>query len=119
MLNAQRQQLFAGRYLRQEPLWRTIAETEIVDDALWLEALPAGLAVTGSGLARLRERLPAGVVVVDEAQWAPQAATAGRLGYLAYQSGQRDELWKLSPRYYRKSAAEEVWEAKHAGGTGL
>jgi hypothetical protein len=59
--------------------------------------------------------VPDGVVVVAASAWAPQAATVGRLGYLAYQAGRRDDLWQLVPHYYRKSAAEEIWEAKQEG----
>jgi len=116
VLNAQRQQLFAGQYRRHEPLWETVRDAEIVDIDAWLQSLAPGLAVIGCGLAKLRDRLPAGVVLVDEANWMPQAATVGRLGYLAYQSGKRDDLWKLSPQYYRKSAAEEVWESRKSDG---
>ncbi len=116
VLNAQRQQLFAGRYRRQETLWETVRDAEIVANETWLQSLSAGVAITGWGLAKLRDRLPAGVILVDEANWEPQAATVGRLGHLAYQSGRRDDLWKLSPQYYRKSAAEEVWESKKSGG---
>lgn len=116
VLSAQRQQLYAGRYRRHESGWETVRDTEIVDIEPWLRALATGPALTGGGLAKLRDRLPAGVLLVDEANWDPQAVTVGRLGYLAYQSGKRDDLWTITPQYYRKSAAEEVWEAKRASG---
>ncbi|MCY2994156.1 MAG: tRNA (adenosine(37)-N6)-threonylcarbamoyltransferase complex dimerization subunit type 1 TsaB [Planctomycetota bacterium] len=116
VLNAQRQQLFAGRYQRHESLWETVRDAEIVDNETWLQSLAAGLAVTGWGLAKLRDQLPTGIILVDEANWAPRAATVGRLGYIAYQSGRRDDLWGLCPQYYRKCAAEEVWESKKSSG---
>lgn len=115
VLDAQRQQLFAARFRPDGPRWATVRETEVVDQAQWLAALRPGWAVTGPGLERLREPLPPGVVVVDRAAWVPQAASVGRLGYLAYQAGTRDDLWTLTPQYYRPSAAEEVWEAKQRG----
>jgi tRNA A37 threonylcarbamoyladenosine modification protein TsaB len=116
VLNAQRQQLFAGTFRRGDPLWQTVRNTEIVDQEVWLRSLPRGLAVSGTGLAKLQTQLPPDVVLVDPCHWLPQAQTVGRLGYLAYQAGRRDDLWLLSPQYYRKSAAEEVWEAKQSAG---
>jgi hypothetical protein len=35
------------------------------------------------------------------------AATVGHLAWRAYQAGRRDDVWKLAPKYYRTSAAEE------------
>jgi hypothetical protein len=52
--------------------------------------------------------------MVDREHWIPQAATVGRVGHLEYCSGKRDDLWKLAPQYYRKSAAEEKFEATEA-----
>jgi tRNA threonylcarbamoyladenosine biosynthesis protein TsaB len=115
VLDAQRQQLFAAAYARQGERLDEVAATRIADHGPWLDALVPGTTVTGAGLTRLRERLPAGVVVVDERCWAPQATTVGRLAHLEYRSGKRDDLWKLVPRYYRKSAAEEKFEHTAGG----
>jgi tRNA threonylcarbamoyladenosine biosynthesis protein TsaB len=111
-LNAQRQQLFAATYRCRDLLWEAVRPTAIVDNSAWLQSLAPGVVVTGPALARLRQQLPGGVVVVEETCWLPRAATVGRLGYLTFQAGTRDDLWKLSPQYFRKSAAEEVWESK-------
>jgi hypothetical protein len=51
--------------------------------------------------------LPAGVQIIDRSLWTPMAATVGRIGFQHFQSGQRDDFWKLVPNYYRRSAAEE------------
>jgi len=51
--------------------------------------------------------IPADVGVVDESKWQPLAAAVGQLGWQEFQSGRRDDLWKLLPQYYRPSAAEE------------
>jgi tRNA threonylcarbamoyladenosine biosynthesis protein TsaB len=121
VIDAQRQQLFVGRFQRRIlnlphrpsfPSLVSVHDPQIIDQEDWLRSLAAPQAVTGPGLARLRSRMPNGIVVVGESAWRPQAATVGRLGYLAYQAGTRDDLWRLVPHYYRKSAAEEAWEAK-------
>ena len=46
--------------------------------------------------------------------WEPRAATVGQLAWRDYQSGKRDDLWKLVPNYHRQSAAEEKWEQRNA-----
>jgi tRNA threonylcarbamoyladenosine biosynthesis protein TsaB len=73
-----------------------------------------GAIVTGPGRARLLARLPPGVETLEERLWHPHAAIVGRLAVRYYAEGRRDDLWKLVPRYYRRSAAEEKWEARMA-----
>jgi hypothetical protein len=51
--------------------------------------------------------LPDGTEVLPEQLWQPVAASVGQLAWKKYQSGHRDDVWKLSPNYYRPSAAEE------------
>ncbi len=67
--------------------------------------------ITGPGLARLLDRLPPDAVAVDGKLWRPRAAVVGRLAARHYHQGRRDDLWKLVPHYYRRSAAEEKWDA--------
>jgi tRNA threonylcarbamoyladenosine biosynthesis protein TsaB len=110
VLNAQRQQVFVARFQHIDQEWTTVTPTSIVDNEAFLASLDARVSVTGTGLARLRDRLPDGVHAVDPSLWAPQAATVGILGYHDTQSGRRDDLWKLTPEYFRKSAAEEKLE---------
>jgi tRNA threonylcarbamoyladenosine biosynthesis protein TsaB len=115
VLDAQRQQLFAADFHRQDDYLAEASGTRIVDIAEWLAGLSADTAVSGPGLARLRERIPAEVAVVDASCWTPQAATVGRVAYLEYQSGKRHDLWTLNPLYYRSSAAEEKLRDKPKG----
>ena len=112
VMDAQRGQLFAARFRRREGDWEAIVETHIVDNERWLQSLTPDAAVTGPGLAKLRDRLPDGIVVVDDDHWTLEAATVGRVGYLEFRSGKRDDLWALAPEYFRKSAAEEKFEAR-------
>ena len=105
--DAQRQQLFIARFRRIGDQVAPLASPEILDGQQWLESLEAGRLVTGPGLSRLVGRLPAGVRSTPPDNWLPRAATLGRIGYFEYQRGRRDDLWKLAPVYYRKSAAEE------------
>jgi hypothetical protein len=70
--------------------------------------------VTGPGLVRVLDRVPPGVKVLDQTFWHPRAEVVARLAARQYAEGRRDDLWKLVPRYYRRSAAEEKWDARIA-----
>jgi tRNA threonylcarbamoyladenosine biosynthesis protein TsaB len=109
VIDAQRQELFAGKFVAggDARLGQANSETRIISQAAWLAALEPGDHVTGPGLRRLVASLPAGVKVVEQALWQPTAATLGRIALRDYQFGRRDDLWKLVPKYYRPSAAEE------------
>ena len=108
ILDAQRQELFAARF-DSDPRGTaaTTCDTTIVAQEAWLAGLKPGDRVTGPPLRRLAQRLPEGVVVVPEQYWQPMAAAVGQVGWRAYQAGQRDDVWKLAPHYYRPSYAEE------------
>ncbi len=108
VLDAQRQQLFAARFHRNDSGAMVVqTPTAIVDNDAWIASLGAGDAVCGRGVARMRDRLDEGVHVADEAVWEPQAETVGRLAKRLHDEGGRDDFWKLSPQYFRQSAAEE------------
>jgi hypothetical protein len=52
-------------------------------------------------------RLPAEGLALPAELWQPTAATVGQVAWRAYQAGQRHDVWKLLPNYFRPSAAEE------------
>jgi tRNA threonylcarbamoyladenosine biosynthesis protein TsaB len=107
VMDAHRQQFFCARYRWSEGRWQAATGVRVVDIASWLAALTPGESVTGPGLDRVAGRLPPEVLVEAAERWAPTAATIGKLAWSAYQSGRRDDVWKLAPRYGRPSAAEE------------
>ena len=114
VLDAQRKELFVGRFQSQPPLANDVlprltrlSPDAIIDIESWLGMLPPGTVMIGPGLSRLVDRLPGGVAMAPEPQWEPQAATVGRLAWRDYQLGRRDDLWKLAPVYLRPSYAEE------------
>ena len=83
-----------------------IKPTTIVDRETWIAQLSSDCTVTGPGLSRCGEQVLA-ARVVSSVNWIPRAETVGRLGRERYFSDGEDDLWKLSPQYYRRSAAEE------------
>ena len=56
-------------------------------------------------------RLPAGTIVVDRALWSPTAAIVGQLGHRLALAGQAISPFELVPQYFRRTAAEEKWDA--------
>jgi len=115
ILDAQRQELFAARFDEGRPTVDQAEPTTAVlrtDD--WLGRLGAGDAVAGPPLAKLADRLPAGVTQLPKQFWQPNAAAAGRLGFELFQRGMSVPPLELVPHYYRKSAAEEKHGARSA-----
>ncbi len=107
VLDAQRQQLFAGCYVPATGTWTASGETHVVDDARWLESLRPGDLAAGPALKRLAGQVPDAVRLASEECWQPSAASAARLAWLHYQRGRRDDPFRLLPHYFRPSAAEE------------
>ena len=107
VIDAQRKELFWGRFIRDSSELTRADENRIVPVDQWLAELRAGAIVTGTGIQRILDRLPTDVVVAAEPLREPQAVTVGQLAWKQYNRGIRDDLWKLSPKYLRASAAEE------------
>jgi tRNA threonylcarbamoyladenosine biosynthesis protein TsaB len=108
ILDAQRSELFAALFENANAEGvRRISDTEIIRQEAFLADLKAGDRVTGPALGRLSNRLPASVVALPQELWQPTAEAVGRVAWRAHEAGQRDDVWKLLPRYHRPSAAEE------------
>lgn len=115
-IDAQRQQVFCAVVERpSEDAPQSVGPTEIVSQSQWLAQLQPGDLVSGPILERLAGQLPESVLAVDPALWRPQAETVGRLALRPYETSGGDDLWKLTPAYYRQSAAEEKWAARGEG----
>jgi tRNA threonylcarbamoyladenosine biosynthesis protein TsaB len=107
VIDAQRQQLFASCYERGSNGWKRLGNPQIFDNQDWISTLESGVQVTGPGLKRVVELLPAGVEPVESSQWQPRASTVGRLAVRRRDELAEQDLWNLLPFYFRKSAAEE------------
>lgn len=111
MADAQRGDIVGKLFERQAGGIRLAAETSRPQKPLeWLRTLPASndLVVAGPGALRFQELLAAqGYRLVPEERCRPRALDVGRLARMYYDLGRRDDLWKLMPRYFRPSYAEE------------
>lgn len=110
VLDAQRREVFAGSFRRDESgMFATAAETRIVAIDEWTRTLTPETRLSGPMLTKLAEHLPDHVKTVDSSLWLPTAAAAGKLALRHFQAGQRADIWQLVPLYMRRSAAEENW----------
>ena len=111
IMDAQRQELFVAKF-SASPDGNLLTEypTAIVATDEWLATLVPGDRVIGPALQRLASRLSAGVIAEPDDVWQPMATAVGQVAWQAYQSGRRDDVWKMVPNYYRASAAEEKAE---------
>ncbi len=109
VMDAQRKQFFSATYRLIDGVPKNVKPTTIVDREAWIAQLSDDCTVTGPGLSRCSEQVLA-ASVVSSANWIPRAETVGRWGKERYLSAGEDDLWKLSPQYYRRSAAEEKVE---------
>lgn len=108
ILDAQRKELFVGRFYGAPGLLITRIESDhLIATEAWLQSLPAGAVVTGTGVDKLIDRLPQGISLVPAPLREPQAAMVGRLAWREHERGRHDDLWKLAPEYLRPSYAEE------------
>jgi tRNA threonylcarbamoyladenosine biosynthesis protein TsaB len=107
VLDARRGQVFSATFAKDYEGLQVLEPTAIHDVDPWLAGLRAQQTVTGPGLKPLLGRLPDRVLVADPEFWQPRADVLGKFALSKYQRGERQDLWKLRPKYYRPSAAEE------------
>lgn len=107
-IDAQRGDVYTAAYRWLAPYQLECARpAAVVAAETWLSESKTDTIVTGPALDKLARELAAGIWVAPSDVWHPSAATVGQLAIVKYAAGQRDDLWRLVPRYLRKSAAEE------------
>lgn len=107
-VDAQRGEVVAQSFLRSDDgrLLPT-GEQILIDVDAWLASLTPGTAISGPVLHKLSDRLPEQITALPPEFWPPKAAVVAQLAQTLHVAGHRDDLWKLAPRYFRRSAAEE------------
>ena len=115
-VDAQRGQVVAATFARgKDGSFLPVEPSQRVNVSRWLSNVQSGVFFSGPVLRKLSGRVPEGVLLLREEHWSPTAVALGRLAARQYAAGRRDDVWSLVPRYSRKSAAEEKWEAKSTG----
>jgi tRNA threonylcarbamoyladenosine biosynthesis protein TsaB len=114
VLDAQRGELFAARFVPgARDRWNAPAEVQVVDRDAWLDQLAAAEAVSGPWLECSAVGMRPDVTIVDRQFWMPRADMVGRLGHAQFLAAGHDDLFQLSPRYFRRAAAEDQWQRQH------
>lgn len=113
--DAQRQEVYRAEFSREQAgaALKMTQTTAIVPVRQWVDALAAESVVFGPGLRRFRDLVPQSIAIAPESLWDPRASAVAQLGYDQYLAGRRDDYLQLQPLYFRKSAAEEKWDARH------
>ena len=113
--NAQRGDLFAGKYTRtNEQCWKQTAEIVIRDATEFVNSLKPGTAICGPGISLL-DRYALTELQFKETSLQLLASQVAEITarLLRQNDSPKSETWSLTPFYIRKSAAEEKWDARH------
>jgi len=80
----------------------------------WLCRLAPSAVILGPALesGTIRASIPPDRLPADPGSNFPDARHLIQLALDAHTKGTHDDLWKLEPRYLRRSSAEEKWEAR-------
>jgi tRNA threonylcarbamoyladenosine biosynthesis protein TsaB len=106
-IDAQRGDVVAQSFQKAESILMPLEKSQLLPLADWLASLPPGFAICGPVLKKWTDPFPRGIQVLPPQYWQPTAAQVARLAHRDYVAGRRDDLWRLSPVYSRRSAAEE------------
>jgi tRNA threonylcarbamoyladenosine biosynthesis protein TsaB len=107
-VDAHRGQVFSACYAAGGDAGpRQVVATRIVEIDRWLARLEPNDLVTGPMVERLGDRLPANVETVGSESRIPTAETLARMAAHRWHQGERGDIWRLTPDYIRRSAAEE------------
>jgi tRNA threonylcarbamoyladenosine biosynthesis protein TsaB len=118
VIDAQRNELFAADLSRVDGKLVGEESTRIVLGEPWANDLAEGATVTGPGLVKWADQLRPDVRIVEPALWRPTATSVGEAAWRQYCAGRRDDVLRLRPQYFRRTAAEEQWDRKQSGGAG-
>ena len=110
--DAGRGELYAGHYARgDDGFYVRDGEIVIVSAGPWCSGRAAGDVVSGPGVDKYANELPAAVRQLEPPLRLPRAGVVARLGERRILAGRADDLWPLEPFYLRPSAAEEKRDA--------
>lgn len=117
--DAQRGELFAGRYQHLDGQWHRPGQVEVVDAEEWLKSRADGETVVGRGLARCDLSLTAARCLTEDLYSQPLASSVALLGeqMLLNPKSYAEidfDCWKSVPFYIRRSAAEEQRDKRDA-----
>jgi tRNA threonylcarbamoyladenosine biosynthesis protein TsaB len=118
LADAQQDRIYVQRFERREASGdiSPASPLAIRPFAEWLADRKGSDWLTGPGLRRFQDRLPAGIALVQPESWDPLPESLLRIALTRYRAGESDDPIALEPIYLRPSSAEEKWDARPAPG---
>lgn len=110
--DAQRGDLFVGRFERSEAGFEVAGTISIVPANEWIDAVSPEMVVSGPGVEPYVERLDQRCRVLDVSHRHPRASIVAQLGLRDLAGGTDADPWQLEPLYLRRSSAETQWELR-------
>lgn len=112
--DAQRGDLFAGKYLRDTSgNWIPEHDIRQIPAEAWAHEVKPTDTVSGPGLDKFASLVEGRCRVLTSEFRRPLAVWVGRLGIEKLNSGHAADLWSVEPLYLRRSSAETQWEKLH------
>ncbi len=108
--DAQQDKVYVQRFARSPGTWREFSALSIAPFAEWQANRGPRAWVTGPGLHRRSGDVTEGERVTPESCWNPRPESLLRLGLARYLTGERDDPYRIEPRYLRPSSAEQQWQ---------
>jgi tRNA threonylcarbamoyladenosine biosynthesis protein TsaB len=116
--DAQRQELYFGRYVRGSDNRWSLADSRTIRPAQdWLASLPPDDIVIGPGVTRLPADISSPRIIRSADVTIPKAETVCRLAWPRFKAGETDDVWTAAPFYIRVSGAEEKAALRSASGS--
>lgn len=117
--DAQRTDVFAAEFHRTGTGWNCPLDTRILPATAWAESRLPGDIVTGPGLEKYQALVVGKCHMLPETSWTPRAHWVAHLGRQSLLAGLESNVWSLEPRYFRRSSAEDKWDARRSDLPGL
>lgn len=112
--DAQRGELFAGRYERSGTgTWLRSGEIRVLGAQDWAAGLAGAPTVSGPGLEKFGALVAGRCRVLGPEYRVPTAANVARLAVEMLAAGETVDPWDVEPLYLRRSSAEVQWETLH------
>jgi tRNA threonylcarbamoyladenosine biosynthesis protein TsaB len=113
LADAQQDRIYVQRFERRDASGGILPASPLAirPFAEWLADRKDSDWLTGPGLRRFHERLPAEIALVQPESWDPLPQSLLRIALGRYRAGERDDPIALEPIYLRPSSAEEKWDA--------
>jgi tRNA threonylcarbamoyladenosine biosynthesis protein TsaB len=110
--DAQQDKIYLQPFVRTVEGWRSAAPLAVRPFAEWLADRRTDAWVSGPGLRKWADRLPAEVPRLTAERWEPLPESMLRLALLRWRGGESDDVLSAEPLYLRPSSAEEQWTAR-------